>query len=175
MVIMQNWDSLILYPLLTIVVIVLYVLLLVKRHFKTKKQWFFIIQHFFWLTLSAILNLNYNFILFTANINWKNLGILVGVSASFYATIFFIPASWITGLLNRRFWFWLWYATIILGIILALAIPYNQTIFIICVLCFGIGIASNSIWYLCFNEFYLYCTNLFLTVSLLFPVVIIAN
>ncbi|AHF58194.1 hypothetical protein [Spiroplasma eriocheiris] len=173
---MQDWDSLILYPLLTIVVIVLYVLLLVKRHFKTKKQWFFIIQHFFfWLTLSAILNLNYNFILFTANINWKNLGILVGVSASFYATIFFIPASWITGLLTRRFWFWLSYFTIILGIILALAIPHNQTIFIICALCFGIGIASNSIWYLCFNEVYLYRTNSFLTVALLFPVVIIAN
>ena len=47
--------------------------------------------------------------LFTVNINWKNIGILVAVSASFYATIFFIPASWITGLLNRRFWFWLSY------------------------------------------------------------------
>ncbi|WP_368486122.1 hypothetical protein [Spiroplasma sp. DGKH1] len=173
---MNNWDSLLLYPLLTILIITLYGAFLVHRHLTTKKQWSFIIQHFlFWLALSIILNLNYNFMLFSANINWKNIGILFAVSASFYATIFFIPASWITGLLNRRFWFWLSYLSIIIGIIVALSAPHQQVTFIICALLFGIAIASNSIWYLCFNEVYLYRSNSFLTVSLLFPVVIIAN
>ncbi|AHI57836.1 hypothetical protein P344_02445 [Spiroplasma mirum ATCC 29335] len=83
--------------------------------------------------------------LFTANINWKNIGILVAISASFYATIFFIPASWITGLLNRRFWFWLSYLSIIIGIIVALSVLHQQVTFIICALLFGIAIASNSI------------------------------
>ncbi|WP_241969944.1 hypothetical protein [Spiroplasma poulsonii] len=53
--------------------------------------------------------------------------------------------------------------------------PHNWGAIIICTIAFGFGVSTNSIWYLSFNEVYLYQTNPFLTIALNLPVVFLAN
>ncbi len=96
---MNNWDNLFLYPFLIILLMLGYITNLVKKGIKSFYQLVFIIQHFcFWLALSCSLTLNYNFIIFYFAKNINSITLLLVVSTSLYAAIFFIPASWITGL-----------------------------------------------------------------------------
>ncbi|WP_101519254.1 hypothetical protein [Spiroplasma melliferum] len=174
---MNNWDSLFLYPFLTILFMLGYIINLVKKGIKSFYQWVFIVQHFcFWLALSCSLTLNYNFIIFDFAKNINSIAILLAVSTSLYAAIFFIPASWITGLFrSRKLWFWISYGLMFLGILLVFILPQNWSAMIFCTIVFGFGVSTNSLWYLSFNEIYLYRTNPFATVTLNLPIVIIAN
>ncbi|WP_424526714.1 hypothetical protein [Spiroplasma endosymbiont of Glossina fuscipes fuscipes] len=86
---MNNWDNLLLYPFLTILVMVSYFIGLVKKGAKSFWQWAFIVQHFcFWLALSCALTLNYNFIIFDFTKNIISIAILFAVSTLFYAAVF---------------------------------------------------------------------------------------
>ncbi|WP_233485436.1 hypothetical protein [Spiroplasma sp. ChiS] len=173
---MNNWDRLFLSPFLTILFMLDYIINLVKKGIKSFYQWVFIVQHFcFWLALSCLLTLNYNFIIFDFAKNINSIAILLTVSTSLYAA-FFIPASWITGLFrSRKLWFWISYGLMFLGILLVFILPQNWSAMIFCTIVFGFGVSTNSLWYLSFNEIYLYRTNPFATVTLNLPIVIIAN
>ncbi|WP_231918054.1 hypothetical protein [Spiroplasma sp. TU-14] len=154
-----------------------YVIGLVKKGAKYFWQWAFIVQHFcFWLALSCALTLNYNFIIFDFTKNITSIAILFAVSTSFYAAVFFIPGAWITALVrSRKLWLWISYGLMFLGILLVLILPRNWEAMIACTLAFGFGVSTNSIWYLTFNEVYLFRTNPFLTIALNLPVVLLAN
>ncbi|WP_425380185.1 hypothetical protein [Spiroplasma endosymbiont of Stenodema calcarata] len=174
---MNNWDTLLLYPFLTILVMVGYVIGLVKKGTKSFWQWVFIIQHFcFWLAISCTLTLNYNFIIFDFAKNITSISILLAVSTSFYAVVFFIPGAWITAIIrSRKLWLWISYGLMLFEILLVLILPRNLEAMIICTIAFAFGVSTNSIWYLSFNEVYLYRTNSFLTIALNLPVVFLAN
>ncbi|WP_283271661.1 hypothetical protein [Spiroplasma sp. SV19] len=154
-----------------------YVIGLVKKGAKSFWQWVFIVQHFcFWLALSCTLTLNYNFIIFDFTKNITSIAILFAVSTSFYAAVFFIPGAWITALVrSRKLWLWISYGLMFFGILLVLILPRNWGAMITCTIAFGFGVSTNSIWYLSFNEVYLYRTNPFLTIALNLPVVFLAN
>ncbi|WP_426548950.1 hypothetical protein [Spiroplasma endosymbiont of Glossina fuscipes fuscipes] len=62
-----------------------------------------------------------------------------------------------------------------MGILLVLILPRNWEAMIVCTLAFGFGVSTNSIWYLTFNEVYLFRTNPFLTIALNLSVVLLAN
>ncbi|AGM25723.1 hypothetical protein SSYRP_v1c01270 [Spiroplasma syrphidicola EA-1] len=174
---MSNWDSLILFPLVSLFLVVGYFIVLGKRRFNQFQQWIFILQHFaFWLALSIVLNLNYNFISFDILKNITNFGLILLVSSLFYAAIFFIPASWITGLLkSRKVWFYCSYFLLAVAIISLLVFPKNLGALIFAALAFGFGISTNSLWFLFFNEQFLQQSNPFLTSASVLPAVGLAG
>ncbi|AGM24693.1 MFS transporter [Spiroplasma chrysopicola] len=174
---MSNWDSLILFPLVSLFLVVGYFIVLGKRKVNQFQQWIFILQHFsFWLALSIVLNLNYNFISFDILKDITNLGLILLISSLFYAAIFFIPASWITGLLkSRKIWFYCSYFLIAVAIIILLIFPKNLGALIFAALAFGFGISTNSLWFLFFNEQFLEQSNPFLTSASVLPAVGLAG